>query len=273
MRKLIIFILILSLVLTGCFASDPNNCTNSPSGSNQATQIPTSSSQTDPSVGVDGPGSNGDLQNSDINSTAPSDPVGTDPTENSSDGPIGPTVPEETGATKPSHPQSSEDPTDSTEPTEKPTTPTTLQEETKPTTPPETKPTEPPATEPEATDPPATEPEETNPPAAKVDASVIASQANSYAVSLGFVVDYSLNKGNSGYYSPDYRPIATNEVGIAAAKDLVSATKNQLNSRFSEGFSPTLVESIFGLVRVNCVVEYSHTDELGNWYYIYVFYG
>ena len=87
------------------------------------------------------------------------------------------------------------------------------------------------------------------------------------------MVDYSLNKGNSGYYSPDYRPIATNEVGIAAAKDLVSATKNQLNSRFSEGFSPTLVESIFGLVRVNCVVEYSHTDELGNWYYIYVFYG
>ena len=58
-----------------------------------------------------------------------------------------------------------------------------------------------------------------------------------------------------------------------AAKDLVAATKNQLNSRFSEGYSPTLVESIFGLVRVNCVIEYSHTDELGNWYYIYVFYG
>ena len=277
MRKLIILILILSLVLTGCFASDPNNCTNSPSGPNQATQIPTSSSQTDPSVGVDGPGPNGDLQNSDVNSTTPSDPVGTDPAENSTGGPTGPTVPEETGATKPSHPQAPEDHTDPTDPTEKPTEPTKPKEDptvpSGPKVPPETKPTEPPATEPEATNPPTTEPEATDPPAEKVDASVIASQANSYAVSLGFVVDYSLNKGNSGYYSPDYRPIASNELGVAAAKDLVSATKNQLNSRFSEGYSPTLVDGIFGLVRVNCVVEYSHTDELGNWYYIYVFYG
>ena len=277
MRKLIILILILSLILTGCFASDPNNCTNSPSGPNQATQIPTSSGQTDPSVGVGGPGPNGDLQNSDVNSTTPSDPVGTDPAENSTGGPTGPTVPEETGATKPSHPQAPEDHTDPTDPTEKPTEPTRPKEDptvpSGPKVPPETKPTEPPATEPEVTNPPATEPEVTDPPIEMVDTSAISSQANSYAVSLGFVVDYSLNKGNSGYYSPDYRPIAANEVGIAAAKDLVSATKNQLNSRFSEDYSPTLVDGIFGLVRVNCVVEYSRTDELGNWYYIYVFYG
>ena len=106
-----------------------------------------------------------------------------------------------------------------------------------------------------------------------MDASQIAAEANSYAVSLGFVVDNSLNKSNSGYYCPDYRPISTNEIGTAAARDLVSATKNQLNSRFSESYSPTLLESIFGLVRVNCVVEYSHTDDMGDWYYIYVFYG
>ena len=158
MRKLIIFILILSLVLTGCFASDPNNCTNSPSGPNQATQIPTSSGQTDPSVGVDGPGPNDDLQNSDVNSTTPSDPVGTDPAENSSVGATGPTVPEESGPTKPSHPQSSEDPTDPTEPSKKPTDPSTPTEVTNPTTPKETTPTEPPVTEPEVTNPPATEP-------------------------------------------------------------------------------------------------------------------
>ena len=65
----------------------------------------------------------------------------------------------------------------------------------------------------------------------------------------------------------------TNEAGISAAIDLVSATKNQLNSRFSEDYSPTLIERIFGLVRVNCLVEYSHTDDMGDWYYIYVFYG
>ena len=112
-----------------------------------------------------------------------------------------------------------------------------------------------------------------NQPKEIVDASIIAAEANSYAVSLGFVVDNSLNKNNSGYYCPDYRPISTNEKGIAAAKDLVSATKNQLNSRFSEGYSTTLIERIFSLVRVNCTVEYSHTDDMGDWYCIYVFYG
>ena len=162
MRKLIILILILSLILTGCFDSDPNNCTNSPSGPNQATQIPTSSGQTDPSVGVGGPGPNGDLQNSDVNSTTPSDPVGTDPAENSTGGPTGPTVPEETGATKPSHPQAPEDHTDPTDPTEKPTEPTRPKEDptvpTDPTDPPHTtQPTVP--TQPEETELPATEPQ------------------------------------------------------------------------------------------------------------------
>lgn len=162
MRKLIILILILSLILTGCFASDPNNCTNSPSGPNQATQIPTSSGQTDPSVGVGGPGPNGDLQNSDVNSTTPSDPVGTDPAENSTGGPTGPTVPEETGATKPSHPQAPKDHTDPTDPTEKPTDPTRPKEDptvpTDPTDPPHTtQPTVP--TQPEETELPATEPQ------------------------------------------------------------------------------------------------------------------
>ena len=260
MKKLVAVFLILSLVLAGCTAPDSDPAASSSPDLQQGAPTEGTSSQTDPTGAQEGtrPGQ----VTSDQTST---DPSVLDSTENGTEGttPAGPTEGTTSTEPKPTSPQA----------TEKPTTPTTPPEETKPTTPPETKPTEPPATEPEATDPPATEPEETNPPAAKVDASAIASQANSYAVSLGFVVDYSLNKGNSGYYSPDYRPIATNEVGIAAAKDMVSATKNQLNSRFSEGFSPTLVESIFGLVRVNCVVEYSHTDELGNWYYIYVFYG
>ena len=277
MRKLIIFTLILSLVLTGCFASDPDSCTNSPSGPNQATQDTTVPGQTDPGNGTSGTWPEGDLQDSTSSATDPSDSANTDPTKESSVPATGPTVPDGSNETKPSQPQPSEDPTDPTDSNEKPTEPTMPKEDptvpSGPKVPPETKPTEPPATEPEATNPPTTEPEATDPPAEKVDASVIASQANSYAVSLGFVVDYSLNKGNSGYYSPDYRPIASNELGVAAAKDLVSATKNQLNSRFSEGYSPSLVDGIFGLVRVNCVVEYSHTDELGNWYYIYVFYG
>lgn len=260
MKKLIAIILTLSLVLVGCTTPDSNPPTSSGPDLQQGAPTEGASSQTDPTDAQEGtrPGP----LTSDPASTNPSAP---DPTENGTEGtsPAGPIEGTDPTEPKPTSPQA----------TEKPTTPTNPPEETRPTTPPEIKPTEPPVTEPEATDPPATEPEETEPPKEKVDAATIAAQANSYAVSLGFVVDSSLNKGNSGYYSPDYRPIATNDVGIAAAKDLVSATKNQLNSRFSEGYSPTLVESIFGLVRVNCVVEFSHTDELGNWYYIYVFYG
>ena len=162
MRKLIIIILILSLVLTGCFASDPDSCKYSPSGPDQVTHTPTSSGQTDPDDMPDDTRPNGDLQNSDVNSTNPSDPVGTEPTGNSSGGPTGPTVPEDTGATKPSRPQSSEDPTDPTDPTEKPTEPTRPKEDptvpTDPTDPPHsTQPTVP--TQPEETDPPATEPQ------------------------------------------------------------------------------------------------------------------
>lgn len=162
MRKLIIIALILSLVLTGCFSSDPNNCTNSPSGPNQATQTPTTSGQTDPDVGQDDTRPNSDLQNSDVKATDPSDPVGTDPTENSSGGPTGPTVPEETRVTKPSRPQSSEDSTDPTDPIGKPTEPTRPKEDptvpSDPTAPPEpTQPTVP--TLPEETEPQPTEPE------------------------------------------------------------------------------------------------------------------
>ena len=237
MRKFIIFTLILSLVLVGCTALDSGkNTTNTPN-LYQSTPYEDWSSQTDPTESLEGTAS-GPVA-SELTLPTPTVP---DPSENSTD---------ETQS-----PQQA---------TETPTTPTEPTEVTKPTQtpPPETTPTQP--AEPEM--------EETDQPKEIVDASQIAAEANFYAVSLGFVVDNSLNKSNSGYYCPDYRPISTNEIGTAAARDLVSATKNQLNSRFSESYSPTLIESIFGLVRVNCAVEYSHTDDMGDWYYIYVFYG
>ena len=237
MRKFLIIALILGFVLSGCTTPDPAHDTTNTLDSHLSEPSEDWSSQTDPTESLEGTASG---------------PVASEPTLPT------PTVPDP-----------SENSTDETQSpqqaTETPTTPTAPPKVTKPTQtpPPETTPTQP--AEPEM--------EETDQPKEIVDASQIAAEANSYAVSLGFVVDNSLNKGNSGYYSPDYRPIVTNEIGTAAARDLVSATKNQLNSRFSESYSPTLLESIFGLVRVNCVVEYSHTDELGDWYYIYVFYG
>ena len=237
MRKFLIIALILGFVLSGCTTPDPAHDTTNTLDSHLSEPSEDWSSQTDPTESLEGTASG---------------PVASEPTLPT------PTVPDP-----------SENSTDETQSpqqaTETPTTPTAPPEVTKPTQtpPPETTPTQPAE--------PGTE--ETGQSVEIVDASQIAAEANSYAVSLGFVVDNSLNKGNSGYYSPDYRPISTNEIGTAAARDLVSATKNQLNSRFSESYSPTLLQSIFDLVRVNCVVEYSHTDELGDWYYIYVFYG
>jgi hypothetical protein len=237
MRKFLIIALILGFVLSGCTTMDPDHDTTNTLDSHLSEPSEDWSSQTDSTESLEGTAS-GPVASE---PTLPT-PTVPDPSENSTD---------ETQSPQ----QATETPTTLTEPTEvtKPTQ----------TLPPETTPTQ------------LAEPwiEETGQPVEIVDASQIAAEANSYAVSLGFVVDNSLNKGNSGYYSPDYRPIVTNEIGTAAARDLVSATKNQLNSRFSESYSPTLLESIFGLVRVNCVVEYSHTDELGDWYYIYVFYG
>lgn len=237
MRKFLIIALILGFVLSGCTTMDPDHDTTNTLDSHLSEPSEDWSSQTDPTESLEGTAS-GPVASE---PTLPT-PTVQDPSENSTD---------ETQS-----PQQA---------TETPTTPTAPPKVTKPTQPP------PPETTP--TQPAEPEMEETDQPKEIVDASQIAAEANSYAVSLGFVVDNSLNKSNSGYYCPDYRPISTNEIGTAAAKDLVSATKNQLNSRFSESYSPTLIESIFGLVRVNCAVEYSHTDDMGDWYYIYVFYG
>jgi hypothetical protein len=142
--------------------------------------------------------------------------------------------------------------------------------------PPEYKPepTEPPQTEPPQTEPPQTEPPQPEaPPIVNPDTAAIEAYGRAYASSLGFVIDTSLGKGNSGYYSPDYRPISSNEEGYAVAAGMVAATKNQLNSRFSTEYCEVLVEEAYGIARCNVVVVYSHTDELGDWYYTYVFYG
>ena len=249
MRKFLIVTLILSLLLVGCTTPDSDSDTPNTIDAHLNETSKDWLSQTDPT----------DTLGSENSGPAISDLTPTTPTVPDSSG-------NSTEGTKPAGSADEPVPTENQftqQATEASTIPTTQPEETKPTTPPEITPTQ----------PPETKPEETEPPAEKVDALAIASQANAYAVSLGFVVDNSLHKGNSGYYSPDYRPLVTDEQGVDAAKEVVEATKNQLNSRFSEGYSDTLVESIFDLVRVNVVVVFSHADELGNWYYIYVFYG
>lgn len=131
---------------------------------------------------------------------------------------------EETDAseTVPSHPGAPDQ--GETTPAVSPTAPKeeTPPEETKAeeADPPEYKPepTEPPQTEPPQTEPPQTEPPQTEaPPIMSPDTAAIEAYGRAYASSLGFVIDTSLGKGNSGYYSPDYRPISSNEEGYAVA--------------------------------------------------------
>lgn len=229
------------------------------------------------------------------------------PTESETEDPNQGTDPTEATETQvppaPTKPQVKEDPTEETKPAQRPaatepeakptqpaetTPPVTKPPETVPPTtqpPASTEPTQPPATEPPPTNPPATEPEATTPPTTppatepvkpekkEIDIAAIESSANSYAQSLGFIIDTSMGKGNSGYYPPDYRPLESTEEGYRVAAELVDATKDQLNSRFSTEYSNVLVEEAYGYARVSCVVKFSHTDELGDWYYIYVLYG
>lgn len=185
MRKLVIIALVLNLVLVGCTGQGAaKNTTNAPDPDIGET-FEGGSSHTDPSDSMEG------ITSGQVTSdSTPSTPTVLDPSEDSTEGtePAGSVG--ETDSTETQSPQQA---------TETPTTPTASLKETKsmPTTPPETTPTRP--TEQET--------EEMDQTKEIVDASQIATEANSYAVSLGFVVDNSLNKSNSGYYCPDYRPI------------------------------------------------------------------
>ena len=142
MRKFIIFTLILSLVLVGCTAPDSDKNTVNAPDLHLSETFEDWSSQTDPTVSLEG---------------TTSVPVTSDPTP-----------------TTPTAPDPSENSTDETnapqQATETPTTPTLPIEETKPTptTPPETMPTQPTETQPPETTleesvPPITEPEVTEP--------------------------------------------------------------------------------------------------------------
>ncbi len=237
MKKALLMLLLVFCILTGC-GKEPN------ADPIQSDTTSTASVSTEPSQ-----------------TTVPTETAATEPVETV---PVIPTVP----ATDKSKEPATTDP---------PATQPPATEETRPpvTEPPATIPpvTEPKPTQPPATEPPETEPIPTEPEKAAIDTGSIEEYARSYAASMGFVIDTSLGKGNSGYYPPDYRPLTSTNEGCSAAAGLVGATRNQLNSRFSTEKSDVLVEGAYGLARMNCLVEFSHTDELGDWYYIYVFYG
>ena len=220
-----------------------------------------------------------------VNTTATEPSItAVEPTAGTTETTTAATEPEETqaieAATTPTEPQATEPtkaPTQATDPTEPSKPEQTIPKPTEPAptepTPTETVPPEPPT---EETVPPTTEPEQTQPTEQEkvvIDVTAIEASARSYAQTLGFVIDTSLGKGNAGYYSPEYRPLSSTQEGYDAAVGITNATKNQLNSRFTTEYCDVLVSDAYGYVRYNCTVVYSHTDEMGDWYYIYAFYG
>lgn len=96
-----------------------------------------------------------------------------------------------------------------------------------------------------------------------IDTAAIAAYGCAYAQSLGFTIDYSFGKSNSGYLPGLDFPIATMAEGYKYMAGCVSATMNQLMA--ANG-------TIEGC-HLNCLVEYSRTDAWGDWYIIWVFYG
>lgn len=207
-----------------------------------------------------------------INTTATEPSITTvEPTAGTTETTAVTTKPEDTQATDATEAATTATEPRPTEPSKpEPTIPKPTEPATSETVPPElpTEETVPPTTEPEQTQPTQTQPERI-----EIDTAAIEASARSYAQTLGFVIDTSLGKGNSGYYSPEYRPLSSTQEGYSAAIGITNATKNQLNSRFSTEYCDVLVPDAYGYVRYNCSVVYSHTDELGEWYYIYAFYG
>ncbi len=166
------------------------------------------------------------------------------------------------------------EPTEPTAPTEpsKPTEPEPTATKPVVTEPPITEPTKPTVTEPPETEPPTTQ-APTEAPKPQIDMEAIEKSVERYAETIGYVYDPSLQPGNCGYYPPEYWPLTSNEEGVQVGIGLLIATTHQLNSRYETEYGDELIEKFFGYVRVNCEVVFDESNELGDWYIIYIYYG
>lgn len=106
-----------------------------------------------------------------------------------------------------------------------------------------------------------------------IDTAALEAYGRSYAQSLGFVVDTSLGKGNSGYYPGLDYPVPTMQEGYSHIAGCTYATMQQLNGCYTSEESNVLVEEAYGICRYNCLVEYMYTEDGIGYYIFWVFYG
>lgn len=117
----------------------------------------------------------------------------------------------------------------------------------------EPKATEPKQTEPAPTEPAPTEPAPTEPKVTAADIPALEDYARSYAASVGFVIDTSLNKENAGYYPAWEVNIMTMDEMKAYIREGVDATKGELIARGAyDGFEGDPNTSF----RYNCIIEF-----------------
>ncbi len=273
---LYVAVIALAMLLCACNPVPPATETTDPANLEatlEPTADPTKESSEEPTPGsTEEPTEGPTVEPTEEPTEAPTEEPTEEPTQEPTETPTDPPATQ-----KPTDPPVT-DPPATQKPTEKPTEPPATQKPTEaPTDPPATqKPTEPPVTDPPAaeppTDPPTEPPTEAEKP--KIDVAAIAAYGNSYAQTLGFIVDTSMGKNNAGYYPPDYQPLFSPEDGYATIVACVAATAHELNAFHSNGeyAGEVLCEQAQGY-RINCIIEYSHTDEIGDWYITYILYG
>ena len=95
---------------------------------------------------------------------------------------------------------------------------------------------------------------------------------NSYAGSLGFVIETSLNENNAGYFMPIDMPLTNMADGYSFMATAVATTRaNLMAGDYAAGRTES--PDIFRPYRCNCNVTYAGESEMGPIYLFWCFYG
>lgn len=95
---------------------------------------------------------------------------------------------------------------------------------------------------------------------------------NSYAASLGFTIDTSLNEGNAGYFPGLDYPLQTMADGYSMMATAVATTRNQLmHWDYTAGYTES-PDVFLGGYRCSCNVTYAGESDMGPIYIFWVYY-
>ena len=106
-----------------------------------------------------------------------------------------------------------------------------------------------------------------------VDTDVLEEHGRTCAAELGFTIDTSLGRTNSGYLPSISMPINTMARGRELVAEDVTGLRNTLARWiYLDGHTDDPDTFPPGIFRFNCEVEYLWSDMWGDWYFIYCYY-